>query len=295
MAGFKAAQGNELKAYSMLNWLGKLRQPNRAGGSLRETVFDQYELRRPGYQNAIDALPGWSSAFPDHLNLRAGNHPLFADTRIAWALEQFGAIEGKTILEVGPLEGMHTYMLNAQRPLRVDAVEANRLCFLRCLVSREILNIDRARFLLGDIQEWLDEGDEVYDLAIASGVLYHMADPAGFLKNISAKARALYIWTHYFDEGAMPDGDVRRAPFSGRVEIKTVDGTNVRYYERSYNQANSHPSFCGGMKDRHFWLHREDILLLLNKLGYDEVLIQTDEPNHSGGPCFSLLARRRQE
>ncbi|CAN7647669.1 class I SAM-dependent methyltransferase [Ensifer adhaerens] len=258
-----------------------------------ETAFDQYELRRPDHQNAIDALPGWSSAFPDDLKLQAGKHPLFADTRIVWALEQYGAIEDKTVLEVGPLEGMHTHMLNMQRPLRIDAVEANRLCFLRCLVSREILKIDRARFLLGDIQAWLDEGEDVYDLAVASGVLYHMADPAGFLQKMSARASALYIWTHYFDEIAMPADDVRRVPFSGNVEIKQVGDSNIRYYERSYNHANSHPSFCGGMKDRHFWLHRDDILLLLKKFGYDDVLIQVDEPHHTGGPCFSLLARRR--
>lgn len=278
----------------MLNWLGKLRQASKTVSLASETVFDQYELRRPDHQNAIDALPGWSSAFPDHLNLRAGIHPLFADTRITWALEQFGSIEGKKILEVGPLEGMHTYMLNAMRPLRIDAVEANRLCFLRCLISREILSIDRAHFLLGDVQSWLDAGEEVYDLAVASGVLYHMADPAGFLQKISGRAAAVYIWTHYFDEVAMPIDDVRRMPFSGKVEIKTIGGTTVRYYERSYNHANSHPSFCGGMKDRHFWLHREDILLLLNKFGYDEIIIQADEPHHSGGPCFSLLAMRRQ-
>lgn len=279
----------------MLKWFGRFRQTNRSEGLSNELAFDQYELRCPTYQNAIDALPGWSSAFPSHLNLSAGAHPLFADTRITWALERYGSIEGKKVLEVGPLEGMHTYMLNAQRPSRIDAVEANRLCFLRCLVTRDILNIDRSRFLLGDIQAWLAESEEVYDFAFASGVLYHMADPAGFLQKISARANALYIWTHYFDEQAMPPSDVRRTPFSGRVEIKDVDGSSIRYYERSYNHANSNPSFCGGMKDRHFWLHRDDIMLLLKKFGYDEVLVQADEPNHSGGPCFSLLARRRSE
>lgn len=277
----------------MLNWFGKFKQANKPVSESREPIFDQYELRRPENQNAIDALPGWSSAFPGHLQLQAGTHPLFADSRIAWALEQFGTIEGKTVLEVGPLEGMHTFMLNAKRPLRIDAIEANRLCYLRCLVSRQILDIDRARFLLGDIQAWLREGEvDFYDLAIASGVLYHMADPAGFLQQLSAKAGAIYLWTHYFDEMAMPSDDVRRLPFSGKVEIKSIEDTTVRYYERSYHHANSHPSFCGGMKDRHFWLHRDDILLLLRKFGYSEILIQVDEPDHSGGPCFSLLARR---
>src|SRR5687767_6130168 len=131
----------------MLNWFEKIRK--LANKETAESSFDQYERKRPGHQNAIDALPGWNSAFPDFCNLTAGAHHLYADGRIAWALERFGSVEGKTVLEVGPLEGMHTYMLNLGRPARIDAVEANRLCFLRCLVADQVLNIDRASFLLG--------------------------------------------------------------------------------------------------------------------------------------------------
>lgn len=257
-----------------------------------QEAFSQYEMSKPHHQNAINALPGWNSCFPAQTGLQAGTHPLFADGRIAWAIEKYGPLENRTVLEIGPLEGMHTFMLNQQRPARIDAIEANRLCFLRCLVTRQILDIDRATFLLGDALEWLAEPGPRYDLAIASGVLYHMADPAEFLRRLSTRADAIYIWTHFFQDEAMPADDVRRQPFSGKVVMREVEGVTLRYYERSYYHAETNASFCGGMKDRHFWMHRDDILLLLEKLGYGEISIQSEEPDHSGGPCFSLFARK---
>ncbi|WP_245297414.1 class I SAM-dependent methyltransferase [Rhizobium lusitanum] len=255
-------------------------------------IFDQYEQSIPSHQNAIDALSGWNCAFPPALNLNAGALPLYADDRIAWALQSFGSIEGKKVLEVGPLEGMHTYMLHSHLPARIDAIEANRLCFLRCLVTKQILNIDTASFMLGDIQSWLTERDETYDFALASGVLYHMADPGEFLRLLASRTKAVFIWTHFVLEDAMPEGDVRRLPFSGKVETRMVDGVPVRYYERSYHHANANASFCGGMKDRHFWMHRDDILMLLRKLGYSDIVIRDENLNHPGGPSFSLLARK---
>jgi hypothetical protein len=280
----------EMKVLSMLGFAKRSRK--KTPQNSLEAIFDQYEQGKPDHQNAIDALPGWNSAFPVALNLNAGKHHLYADDRIDWALRSFGSIEGKKILEVGPLEGMHTYMLHREHPARIDAIEANRLCFLRCLVTRQILDINTASFLLGDIQAWLTDHDEVYDFAIASGVLYHMADPGEFLRLLASRANAVFIWTHFFLEEAMPAGDVRRNPFSGKVETKMIEGIPVRYYERSYQHANSNASFCGGMKDRHFWMHRDDILTLLEKLGYSDIVIRDQNFGHSGGPCFSLLARK---
>lgn len=255
-------------------------------------IFDQYEQGMPAHQHAIDALPGWNCAFPPEFNLNAGTLPLYADDRIDWAVRTFGSIEGKTVLEVGPLEGMHTYMLHSHRPGKIDAIEANRLCFLRCLVTKQVLNIGNASFMLGDIHPWLTEREEVYDLAIASGVLYHMADPGDFLRLLAKRSNAVFIWTHFFLDEAMPEGDVRRLPFSGKVETRMVGGIPVRHYERSYHHANANASFCGGMKDRHFWMHRDDILMLLRAFGFDDVIIRDEDLSHPGGPSFSLLARK---
>lgn len=257
-----------------------------------DRVFDQYTKTVPCNQNAIDALPGWNSAFPSEAGVTAGNHPLFADGRIDWAIAQFGSIEGKTILEIGPLEGMHTYMLDRQRPMRIDSLEANQLCFLRCLVTKQILQLDRAQFFLGDAQKWLEEKDVKYDLAIASGILYHMHDPAEFLLHLARRTDSIFLWTHFFLDEAMPADDIRRIPFSGNMERRTVNEVSVRYYERGYFSANSNKSFCGGMRDQHYWMHRDDILALLRSLGFRRLEIAQEDLNHSGGPCFCLFAQR---
>ncbi|HBF29344.1 MAG TPA: SAM-dependent methyltransferase [Rhizobium sp.] len=254
--------------------------------------FSQYEMRLPHHQNAIDALPGWNSSFPSELNLAAGAIPLFADGRIFKALDTYGSIEGKRILEVGPLEGMHTYILNQRNPASIDAIEANKQCFMRCLVTKEILRLDRANIYLGDIKNWLEASDTVYDFALASGVLYHMPDPGEFLRLLAGRTQALFLWTHYYDETLMPESDVRHTPFSGNVKTRDIGGQQIRYFERSYQFANMSASFCGGMNDRHYWMHRNDILKLLNHLGYNDVVVQDEEPLHSGGPCFSVFARR---
>lgn len=266
--------------------LGALQAQNGEGG------FSQYEMRHPAFQNAIDSLPGWSSSFPPDAGVSAGNVPLFADGRIIAALEAYGSIEGKRVLEIGPLEGMHTYMLSAHGAQSIDAVEANKLCFLRCLVTKEILKLDRASFHLGDAQAWLRDQEITYDFALASGVLYHMPDPGEFLRLLSMRAKSVFIWTHFFDEAAMPKSDVRYRPFSGNVEVRTIAGMDVRYHERGYQLANTNASFCGGMKDRHYWLQRDEILALLKHLGYSEITVLDEEPHHRGGPCFSIFARQ---
>ncbi len=257
-----------------------------------EEVFSQYELSLPRHQNAVDTLPGWNSAFPGGKGVSAGRYPLFADERIHAAVRAYGSLEGKVVLEIGPLEGMHTFMLNSRNPARIDAIEANRLSYLRCLVTKEILGLDRARFYLGNILPWLEETETVYDFALASGVLYHLPDPGAFLVKLARRVNAVFIWTHFFDETAMPVGDPRRNPFSGRVETRIVEGISLRYHERSYQYANTNASFCGGMKDRHYWMQRADILSLLGKLGYTSIEILSEDPEHKGGPCFSVFARK---
>ena len=264
--------------------------PSRTGPD--DQLFEQYCHDVPSAQNAIDALPGWNSGFPPFAKVVAGTHPLFADARIDWAIHQAGSIKDKKVLEIGPLEGMHTYMLNKHGPALIDAIEANKQCFLRCLVAKEILGIERARFHLGDALKWLEFKEERYDIGIASGVLYHMADPATFLHRLASRCDNLFIWTHYFSDTAMPVQDERRLAFTGKVEERMIGNLPVRYYERRYFHANETETFCGGMKDRHYWMHREDILSVLSALGFANLAIAHEMPDHPGGPCFSVFAKR---
>jgi hypothetical protein len=242
--------------------------------------FENYEQSLPSHQNAIDAISGWNSAFPPHLDLRAGNLPLYDDDRIRWAIACFGDLSGRRVLELGPLEAGHTAMLHAAGA-HVVAIEANKLAFSRCLVAKEILGLNHACFFLGDFVKWLEQKDTTYDLIVASGMLYHMKDPLRLLCAMARRTDTIYLWTVCVGNDAIPP-----------TMTRTMNGIPVRLYQRAYSGAEENVSFCGGMEDRPFWLHREDILAVLKSLGFTDMAIAHDDPEHLFGPSFSVFARK---
>lgn len=262
------------------------------GAPASVALLDDYVAGLPVPQNAVDALPGWNMALPPDAGAVAGPAPFYMDSRIVWALEQFGPLAGKSVLELGPLEASHTYMLEKAGAAKIQAIEANRLSFLRCLVVKELLGLTTARFYLGDCQAWLERHPDRYDLIVASGVLYHMQEPTLLLERIAARTDAMFLWTHYMSDAAMPPHDPRRQAFDGHVSAVESRGVAVRHHRRSYLGAWRQKSFCGGMLDVHHWLERDDILALIRALGFDDVRIAHDEPAHQNGPAFSVFARR---
>ncbi len=254
------------------------------------TAFAQYETSVPSNQNAIDAVPGWSTALPSEYQAVAGKLGTYNDDRIFWAAECFGNLAGANVLELGPLEAGHTLQLE-RLGARVTAIEANKLAFLRCLVVKEIVGL-QARFKLGDFIKWLEASQETYDIIIASGVLYHLHDPLHFIEVAAKRSAALYLWTHFVDDEMMPLGDRRRGMIAKRPTRVDFHGVPMRLYRRTYRKAQAKDSFSGGMADAHSWMHRDDILAALRAVGFSDIQTAQEQANHQNGPCFSVFARR---
>ena len=238
-------------------------------------IFERYETRAPSPQNAVDAVPGWRTAFPAEVGVSAGDLALGHDPRIEWVIERLGGVAGASVLELGPLDGGHTAMLHAAGAAQIDAVEANRLAFLRCLVTKELLRLDRARFHLGDFCAGLGTLPKRFDLIVASGVLYHLPDPIGVLETLAALTDRLFIWTHVMDPAAMKAGDTRRDAFTGRVETRVRGSLTLDLHERRYHGSEQDVCFCGGARDRHVWLERQGLLDLLEDFGFTEQTLGT--------------------
>jgi hypothetical protein len=274
----------------MLGIWGILRE--RITGTKR--VNPQYLKARPSAQAAIDIFRGeWSSSFaplaPGLVVDSGGTHSLFDDPRILWAIEQAGGLAGRKVLELGPLEGAHTYLLHSAGASEVVAIEANTRGFLKCLVTKELLGLHRARFLCGDSQEFLRETAEFFDLGVASGVLYHLVNPVEFLELLSRRCRAIYLWTHYYNDALLArQGGLRRFLKEAPLEW---GGRRFVIYRHNYGKSLGWSGFCGGIHDHSYWMRREDILEWLAKLGFGSIAIQFDHPD-AELPHFSLFARR---
>ena len=255
---------------------------------------DAYERRAPTAQNAVDAMGGtWVAQFPGELQLQAGSIALHSDARISWLIDQIGGVAGLDILELGPLEASHTAMLLEAQAKSVLAIEANRVAYLKCLVVKEIRKLDRASFLLGDLNQFLNQDERSWPLIVASGVLYHMERPLELLESLAKKTDRLFLWTHVVDDAHMPANDPRWAAITERVPRKWHD-KDIVHYLRPYGSV-SDPKFCGGLAPTPAWLSRTDLLGALQTLGFDDIRIAHEAGDAAAGPSLSVLATRRRQ
>lgn len=255
-------------------------------------VLDQYIRSAPDPQHAVDLFAGeWSSSFPPVSGVVAGNVPLFEDPRIAWTIEVVGGIEGWRVLELGPLEAGHTTMLH-QAGADIVAVEANSRAYLKCLIVKELMDLRRAQFLLGDFLSYLQSTEDRYDLAIASGVLYHSPDPLALLESLAKVTNRLAIWTHFFESDAINADHNNKRMFAPEQETLVWNGMTVELHRRKYRESLEWSGFCGGPEDSAVWLERETLISALRALGFGRIEVMSEDLNHVNGPCIMLYTER---
>lgn len=258
-----------------------------------------YCLNAPSENNAFwEPFPAneWTSSVPGVGG--PGSAPLFEDSRISWAIQQLGGIGGWDILELGPLEGGHTWMMEEAGAF-VTAIEGNIDAFLRCLIVKNHLGL-RSKFLLGDFGETLGLNGP-WDLVNASGVLYHMSDPVKLLREIAASSERLLMWTHYWEPNLDLWSPALAAVVSEKWDWPNVESIefckadtkgHLRVVKQRYETDLERADFCGGAYNYSKWIFREDLLDFLRYLGYSDLKIAFDQPDHPHGPAFQVLAQR---
>jgi 2-polyprenyl-3-methyl-5-hydroxy-6-metoxy-1,4-benzoquinol methylase len=264
------------------------------GHAVRAAVLDQYVTVPPSARTAIDIFHGeWSSILPEPLaDVPAGTVDLFSDPRVRWFIEVMGGVSGNRVLELGPLEGGHSYML-AQAGAEVVAIEANVRAFLKCLIVKELLGLPRVRFQCGDFLPYLRATSDVFEICIASGVLYHMQNPAELVALLARHCnRFVCLWTHYYD-GAIVASTPRFAEKFVAAEPCEFEGFRHTLHRQEYQAALQWAGFCGAGSPTSHWMTRDDLFRCLDHFGWDVVDVGFDQPDHQNGPALALVARRR--
>jgi hypothetical protein len=258
------------------------------------SILDSYVTAAPSAQQTIDIFKGeWSSILPPELGATSGGGAgVFDDGRIHWLLGRTGPIQGRSVVELGPLEGGHTYMLDRAGAGSILAIESNTRAFLKCLIVKELCRLERSRFVLGDFVEHLAADPTVYDLGIASGVVYHMRNPARLIELLSQRCREVLVWTHYYDAERAKAVPAHAESFA-RPEPFEHAGFRHTLVRKGYGAALGWAGFCGGSADYACWMPRKDLLDCFDHFGFEVTGIEFDHPTHPNGPALALHAVRR--
>ncbi len=261
---------------------------------LTSNILDQYCKSCASPENPVGIFRGeWASKLPgiEGIPLESGQSNLFDDERIHWGDVQFG-FRGKRVLELGPLEGGHSYLLERKGATSVLGIEANQRAYLKCLITKELYDLRRCRFLLGDFVEFLRRCQCRFDCCIASGVLYHMQDPVELISLISKVSDQALIWTHYYDDSTLK----RRTRFGtsrfGCEERAEYEGFTCERVRQYYGLGLKRLAFCGGMAKHSYWMRRDGIIEAFRHFGFRTIKIGFEQPEHPNGPAFCLACSK---
>lgn len=258
------------------------------------SILDSYIKSAPSAQNAVDLFKGeWSSILPEGVGADTGGSGLFfEDARLAWFLQQICGVGGRSVLELGPLEGGHTWMCERAGAKSILSIEANTRAYLKCLVVSQVTAMKYANFVLGDFIEYLKVDGPVFDVGLASGVLYHMREPAELIQLLSRRCREVFFWTHYHDEERARTDPVLAKMLSEPEELKHA-GFRYRAVRKRYGEALGWQGFCGGSAEFARWMPRDDMMRAMEHFGFEVMGTAFEQPDHPNGPSMAFWARNR--
>jgi hypothetical protein len=181
------------------------------------------------------------------------------------------APKSSTILELGSLEGAHTFLL-AQQPGvdRVVAIEGREANLRKARFVQEALQISNVEFIQANLEDADLTALGKFDAVFCCGLLYHLPEPWKLVEQLPAISPVLFIWTQYASEDSATDlGNGYR----GRIQFEGGPDEPL-----------------SGMSHSATWLTLESLRALLSRSGYKRIEVIRDDPCHPNGPAVTLGA-----
>lgn len=202
-------------------------------------------------------------------------------------------MRGQRVLELDPLEGGHTYMLDRAGAAYILAIESNQRAYLKCLIAKETLGMPAAHFAYGDFMPYLRNTTDKYDVVFASGVLYHMLNPVELIARAAGITDALFLWTAYYDDKLLSANPARTHRVVAPMAME-YSGFQHRLHRHDYFTSLWQRGFCGGSHRHAYWMPRQDILDALEHFGFSVIETGLEQPDHPNGPAFGVIAKKER-
>ena len=257
-------------------WSGVLRRGRAAAGALRG--------RTPPTTSVVVPAPppphGWWDLLPftaHRITLAPGIETTVAgvppvdDIRTQLVVDACGGnLDGRSVVDLGCLEGGFTLAFAQRGAARALGIEARELSVQRCELARNLLGVENAEFVVADIKDELVRHDP-FDVVFATGILYHVADPAGFLHTMrSACSHVALVDTHVarldevsHDCSPIVSKDAHGSTYRGRMfpeyPLDVSDDAKEAMAWAAYSDADA------------FWPLEDDLVRMMHDAGFARV------------------------
>lgn len=192
------------------------------------------------------------------------------DVRIDQFFRMFPKIE--TILELGSLEGGHTFALSARQGVKsVVGIEGRVQNVEKSRAVQRLLDIRNVEFLVENLESYDLRSAGAFDAVFCVGVLYHLPRPWDLIAQMAQVTRNLFLWTHYAprDKADQVSGGYRGSVYG---EFGLADPLS-------------------GMSEQSFWPTLDGLVEMLGKYGFAKIQTVENNPSHPNGPAIILAAR----
>jgi SAM-dependent methyltransferase len=177
----------------------------------------------------------------------------------------------ETILELGSLEGAHSFIL-AKHPgvKHVVALEGREANLRKARFVQELLEIRNVEFAQANLEHAELRGFGNFDAIFCCGLLYHLPEPWKLIQQCPSIAPLLFIWTQYAAENEAQDvGPGLR----GKIHVEGGPDEPL-----------------SGMSASATWLTLDSLRTLLARSGYKKIEVIHDDPTHANGPAVTIGA-----
>lgn len=200
-----------------------------------------------------------------------GSFDAMNDARIDQMFEAFPNV--KTVLELGSLEGGHSFSL-AQNPSveRVVAIEARADNVEKARFVQGLLKDDKVEFVEADLETFDLSSLGTFDAVFCSGILYHLSEPWKLIEECQKVSPNIFVWTQYACENEAK---------------KFSNGHRGKWYREG-----GWLDPLSGVSKYSFWLSMGSLINILTQNNFGNVTILENNLRHPNGCAVTLVANQ---